>query len=804
MQDKAFVGKGLTYLGLILAISLGLFSSVNAQTASDLWRIVDETTLEFQARQLSPADDAGQVQQSTSNAHTLHSLENALLMTLNEDLMREKLQSADSDYTTINNETYAARLLGSEQHDSEQLGSKKRGPEQNTIEINLPLPDGSLVDIVLARESILPQGLAKKYTEINTFKVLSNDVVYGGKVDISLSGFHGMLQMLDGETVFIDPVNVNESQYAVYKQSEQKTENHRKHSCGLNSALANNRTFNPRNSSGYASSPDHNNATTQSSANNALEFSARSQSARTTGSLKHYTIAIATTGEYSAKFGGSVSATMAAITTSLNRVNQILERDLGIHLKLAENNDLLINTDATSDPFTKTTLLDLVYENQEFIDTVIGSDNYDIGHLFTTKGGGLAAIGSVCSNIHKAKGVSGITSPKGDAFDLSFVAHEIGHQLGATHTFNSVEGSCSTDTRTAKTAFEPGSGSSIMSYAGFCGLDNIQSKTDAMYHIGSIKQIENYTNNGLGSQCGVVKNSSNTPPIVDAGANYVIPAGTPFELKGDAIDNDGDALVYAWEQLDAGDSSKESADKGNNALFRVHAPNSSKLRSFPPLENILNNTSARGETLPKHQRFINMSFVAQDNFNVAQSDEMSLHVVRTGSRFALNHPRTQYTRASTYPVFWNVANTDSSPINCTNVDVLLSTDGGNNFDYLVADNVLNNGETSVTIPSDITVTSQGRFKLKCTNNVFFAISSRNFFITKNDNPVSLRFDNEDQAESNLQDASLVENSNRTNDTNNITAVNNTNSGGGSFPIVLYLLMLLIPQRSLLKRLFHRQ
>jgi len=549
MQDKAFVGKGLTYLGLILAISLGLFSSVNAQT-----------------------------------------------------------------------------------HDSEQLGSKKRGPEQNTIEINLPLPDGSLVDIVLARESILPQGLAKKYTEINTFKVLSNDVVYGGKVDISLSGFHGMLQMLDGETVFIDPVNVNESQYAVYKQSEQKTENHRKHSCGLNSALANNRTFNPRNSSGYASSPDHNNVSTQSSANNALEFSARSQSART----------------------------------------------------------------------------------------------------------------SVCSNIHKAKGVSGITSPKGDAFDLSFVAHEIGHQLGATHTFNSVEGSCSTDTRTAKTAFEPGSGSSIMSYAGFCGLDNIQSKTDAMYHIGSIKQIENYTNNGLGT------------------------------------------------------------DKGNNALFRVHAPNSSKLRSFPPLENILNNTSARGETLPKHQRFINMSFVAQDNFNVAQSDEMSLHVVRTGSRFALNHPRTQYTRASTYPVFWNVANTDSSPINCTNVDVLLSTDGGNNFDYLVADNVLNNGETSVTIPSDITVTSQGRFKLKCTNNVFFAISSRNFFITKNDNPVSLRFDNEDQAESNLQDASLVENSNRTNDTNNITAVNNTNSGGGSFPIVLYLLMLLIPQRSLLKRLFHRQ
>ena len=219
-------------------------------------------------------------------------------------------------------------------------------------------------------------------------------------------------------------------------------------------------------------------------------------------SLLNYRIAIAATGEYTAKHGGTVEGALAAITTSLNRVNLVMERDLGIHLSLVENNHLLISTDPESDPFTKTDLVELVAENQAFIDTVIGTDNYDLGHLFTTKGGGLAAIASACNSYRKAQGVSGISNPVSDSFDLDFVAHEIGHQLGATHTFNSSQGLCSGNTRTARTAFEPGSGSSIMSYAGYCGLDNLQSNTDAMYHIGSIQQINDYTSSGQGNACG--------------------------------------------------------------------------------------------------------------------------------------------------------------------------------------------------------------------------------------------------------------------------------------------------------------
>jgi len=467
----------------------------------------------------------------------------------------------------------------------------------------------------------------------------------------------------------------------------------------------------------------------------------------------------------------------------------VLERDLGIHLNLVENNDLLINTDASSDPFTNTKLLDLVFQNQEFIDAIIGNANYDIGHLLTSSGGGLAAIASICNNGNKAKGASGISSPRGDSFDLDFVAHEIGHQLGATHTFNSSQGACSEETRTARTAFEPGSGSSIMSYAGYCGLDNIQSNTDAMYHIGSIKQIADYTNNGNGSSCGVVKSTQNTPPQVDAGRNFIIPARTPFELKGIAEDVDDDSLLYAWEQLDAGDTSTESLDKGNNALFRVHAPNSSSLRSFPPLKNVLNHKPAKGETLPNHERNLSLSFVAQDGFNPAQSDEMIVKVMRTGSRFALNYPRGHYARGSTSPIYWNVANTDKSPINCSSVNIWLSLDGGQNFNYAVAANIPNTGDALVTIPADVSTSANGRFKIKCSDNIFYAVSYRNFIIADSDNEITLQYLNEDQAETNLKDISLNSNPSTNSSSENATSFSN-DSGGGLFDIIFYLLFII--------------
>jgi hypothetical protein len=740
---------------------LGLCSIANADT-SPLWKTADKTEFETQARKLTNSD--------LNSTRSNHSFENAEVMTLNEDLMRELLKLDSSTRSSSN-------------HDGTELEIGAKGGSTNEYDIQLPLPNGTIIDLTLVKDSVLPKKLAEKYPEINTYRVLSNDKIFGGKVDISPSGFHAMLQMLNGEIIFIDPTELSKSEYAIYNKSTQITEDHRKHSCGLDTKQTANTEFD---TSGLLSSPIiSSRETVQQSA---IELASRNQD-----SLKNYTIAIATTGEYSAKFGGSVGATMAAITTSLNRVNQILERDLGIHLNLAENNDLLINTDASSDPYDKSTMLDLVLQNQEFIDNIIGNTNYDIGHLFTTSGGGLAAIASICNNDNKAKGASGITSPRGDSFDLDFVAHEIGHQLGATHTFNSTQGACSAETRTARSAFEPGSGSSIMSYAGYCGLDNIQSNTDAMYHIGSIQQIADYTNFGVGSRCGVVTTTENTPPQVNAGRDYTIPARTPFELTGSATDSDGDPLLYAWEQLDAGDTSTENLDKGNNALFRVHSPSSTKFRSFPPLNNIVNNTQAKGETLPSYKRNLTMSFVAQDSFNIAQSDEMKINVARTGSRFALNYPRAHYTRGSTYPIYWNVADTDKAPVNCSTVNIFLSLDGGQNFNQSVATNIINNGETLITIPADAATSAQGRFKVKCSDNIFFAISHRNFFVTQYDDSVSIQYPNEDKPETSLKDLPL----NSSPDTGGSSVISSSNesfssgSGGGVFNFMIYILMLIL-------------
>ena len=741
---------------LILGLVLSLCSSVSAE--SILWKTIDKPEFEVQAKSYN---DLHKGHDHLSE----HSFENAQLMTLNDSLMRDLLNLDSSGIennipTSSTLETSAKSLLASDEY-----------------EISLPLPNGTIIDLTLVKDSILPPELSSKYPRIHTYRVLANKAVFGGKVDISPNGFHAMLQMFDGEVVFIDPVEINTSEYAIYHKSTQKSEGNRQHSCGVSNESFARKGF------------------VESILKPSAIFSAREENAnngaasRSQDSLKNYTIAIATTGEYSAKFGSSVGGTMAAIVTTLNRVNQVLERDLGIRLNLVENNDLLINTNADSDPYTEEKLIDLVLQNQVFIDSTIGNSNYDIGHLFTTKGGGLAAIASICNNGDKAKCASGITSPRGDSFDLDFVAHEIGHQLGATHTFNSTQGACSAQTREARSAFEPGSGSSIMSYAGYCGLDNIQSNTDAMYHIGSIKQITDYTNNGLGNRCGVVRSSQNTPPKPNAGRDFNIPARTPFELKGKATDDDGDSLIYAWEQLDAGETSTESSDKGNNALFRVHIPDASNSRTFPPLKNILNKQPAKGEALPNFQRNLTMSFVAQDGFNAAVSDEMLVKVIRTGSRFALNYPRAFYTRGNTYPVFWNVANTNRSPINCSSVNVLLSVDGGNNFNYLVANNVPNIGETSVTIPADVPTSTQGRFKLECSDNIFFAVSYRNFFVTESDDSVSIEYNNEDQAETNLKDLPL--NAPQQVVSSSVTNANvpTERSGGGNFDFLISIFVL---------------
>jgi hypothetical protein len=500
--------------------------------------------------------------------------------------------------------------------------------------------------------------------------------------------------------------------------------------------------------------------------------------------LINYRIAIAATGEYTAKHGGTVAGAMSAIATTINRVNQVFEQDLGIHLSLVENNDKLIYVNASTDPYSGSDSKEYLYQNQNNIDAIIGSENYDIGHLFTTSGGGLAAIASTCNNSRKSQGVSGISNPRNDSFNLDFVAHEIGHQFGATHTFNGVQGLCAGNTRSAQTAFEPGSGSTIMSYAGFCGGDNLQSNTDAMFHIGSIQQIRAYVTGAVNSGCGIDNNTTNASPQVEAGINHIIPAQTPFELDGEATDAEGDALIHTWQQIDVGGLSPVNSDTGDNAIFRAHSLSSQKNRVFPPIQNILNHSSQRGENLPIQQRLMQFRFVVQDSHNTTQSDAMSVQVQRTGSRFALNLPRSQYSLGETHKILWNVAGTDIRPINCPSVELSLSVDGGYHFNQILGKNLPNTGEAWVTIPATLPSTSQGRFKIRCSDNIFFAVSYRNFDVNNQKHSERQILKDEDQPELNLKDIDL----DKIDDTK-YTEPNLSEQGGGSLGWLFALLFL---------------
>ncbi len=580
--------------------------------------------------------------------------------------------------------------------------------------IPLPLPNGNTVFVIAVVSEVLPPRLAQKYPQIRTYKLLSEqDEITSGRLDFTPLGFHAMLQTDNGEIIYIDPVSKDSTDstqsttsrhYYSYSQKDQHPTT--PHQCDLKQQFP--KQFKQQ-SSNYPSY--HTDQYRKKSASNT--------------NLHHYRIAIAATGEYTRLEGGTVTAALSAIVTTINRINQIYERDLGIHFTLVNNNDEIIYSNADSDPYTNGKLQLLILENQQVLDSIIGESNYDIGHVFGTSGGGLAIINSLCSANSKAKGTSGISQPNSENFYIDFVAHEIGHQLGATHTFNGESGLCSGDTRTARTAVEPGSGSTIMAYTGICGSDNLQPQADAMFHISSIEQIKK----NLPSNCGTQIANANQAPTVNAGKDYTIPAGTPFVLQGSASDPENDPLTYSWQQIDAGSRSSVQHDLGNNALFRAYLPNNSPSRTFPRLSDILNHQQTKGETLPNTTRELNFKLTVQDGEKNTSSDQLTLHVEHTGGRFALDLPYAQYTIGDNTELTWNVANTNQAPISCSDIDISLSVDSGKTFDTLLASDVVNNGKTSLYLPNDLTPTDTARFKIACSNNIFFAISYHDFTLS---------------------------------------------------------------------------
>lgn len=577
---------------------------------------------------------------------------------------------------------------------------------QSPIRISIPMPGGGFSRFAVVETDVMHPDLASAFPGIRTYSAQGIDDPHASaRFSITLKGFHAMVMSPNG-TVFIDPWEpFNTQDYIVYDKRD----------------FTLGRSFRCDSDEDLLKSIREKKPGTQPSA-------LRSHGTQ----LRTYRLALAATGEYTTFHGGTKASALSAMVVSMNRVNGIYETEVAVRMVIIPNDTLIIYTNGSTDPYSNNNGSAMLTENVNNLNSVIGSANFDIGHVFSTGGGGVAYLGVPCTS-NKAGGVTGSGSPVGDAFDVDYVAHEIGHQFGAQHTFNSVTSSCNGN-RSSGSAYEPGSGITIMAYAGICGSDNLALNSIAYFHTHSFDQMVNYITTGNGRLCPVVTATGNTPPVATPqGLAYTIPFQTPFELSATGSDADGDPITYSWEEYDLGPSGTWNNPSGNAPIFRPFPPVTSGTRSFPKLSDILNTTTTIGEILPSYARSLFFRVTARDNrtggggvFHI--DDTVKVTVVNTTNPFAVTSPNTNVTwfTGSTATVTWNVSSTNASPISCANVDIFLSTDGGNTFPITLASGTPNDGSETITVP--LNISSTARVKVKGAGNIFFDISNVNFSI----------------------------------------------------------------------------
>ncbi|KAF2080426.1 zinc-dependent metalloprotease [Flavobacterium sharifuzzamanii] len=599
---------------------------------------------------------------------------------------------------------------------SSKLASASNKTAKNTTsEITIPNTDGILERFSVWESSNFDPELQAKYPEIRSYEGRGIDDK-NAKIHFSVApiGMQTMVFRTAKPTEYIEQNPDNKSEYVLFKSADNAA------SKMLLNCKTTNQIF------------ENKSTITAKTASNAKQF-------------KTLRLALSCTGEYTAYFGGTKEGALAGMNATLTRVNGIFNRDLAVQLVLIANNDAVIYTDASTDPYSIASVgadnnnPTWPKEVQTTLTNIVGEGNYDIGHLFGASGGGgnASCIGCVCvsptSSQPLGKG-SAFTSPadarpQGDNFDIDFVAHEMGHQLGGTHTFsfqNEGYGAC----------YEPGSGSTIMGYAGVTDYD-VQNHSDDYFSYASISQIQN---NLAAKTCPVsTPIVDNNPPVINAGSDYTIPISTPFILTGTGSDPEGNSITYTWEQFDsattafAGNSLTYST-KPDGPMFRSFPPTALPVRYMPALSSVLNNQlTTSWESVSSIAKTMNFTLTGRDNAALGKgqtnTDAMVVTVTAAAGPFAVTSQADDnlgWAKGSAQTITWSVNNTNTLP-GSANVNIKLSVDGGLTYPVVLASNTPNDGSETILVP-EIDASTNCRLLIEPVNNIYYAINSKPFAV----------------------------------------------------------------------------
>lgn len=608
--------------------------------------------------------------------------------------------------------------------------------DDNRINKTLKFPNskGEFEDYILQEESSLHPTLQKKYPEIKSF-VGTNTKNPQEKIYLNYSPYFGLFANIVGENknLIIDPLTKDKTSYLVYEKSDLSI-----------------------NADQFICNSEQENKSINLGIDN-LDFQkSKLRTSSTTNYLRKFRMAVATSTEYSdfiiqrAGLGNATekekkAAILAAVNVSINRINGILKNDVGVILELIPTTDQLFFID--SDTYEISNVYQMIDENVVVTNRIIGSANYDIGHLFfkvnsSRLSNGLANTPSVCEENYKAGGVTGTVIPIGDPFDIDYTAHEIGHQLGALHTQNN---SC----YRSQYGIEPGSGSTIMAYTGIC-KPNVQSNSDAYFHSKSIEQI-NYSLNLSLHNCAIkIPTNNSLPTILTQSKSFNIPHSTAFSLSMEAKDANNDELTYNWEQIDnsVGEVMPPLSSNKRGPMFRSFPASKNPERFFPKIEKIITDQIVfnsnyynesenlyylnNWEVVPNNARTLTFRGTVRDNnseIGLNSTIDQTINIQSDGP-FKVTSQTTNETWkvGNQVTITWDVANTNITPINTSNVKIVLSTDGGKTWNKTLVESTPNNGSYTFNVPSNLGITSNARIMIRAVDNIYLAVNSSNFTI----------------------------------------------------------------------------